>query len=401
MPVALAAFFFVIVHEYIGLAYRFPFLKAFPFALAIIFVLLIYVVNSHGLKEVFSHRQAVFIVCFIFLTVLAMMHGYIRTYATEPVKQEIGFFFLTIAGFYLLDSRDKLNKFAYIFVGIHVYLSLVNFEKFHGPRVGYYTAGVFMGDGNDFAWSLCIAFPLALYLVTIQKSFIPRLMALGAAILILYGITGTQSRGATLALLSSGLFYWFFCSKKKAKSLLVIAIALFALLLVLPQNYFNRMETLENYEQDSSAMYRLKAWGAAIKMAVDHPLLGVGAGSFNSVYGRYYREEGGPVRWISTHSVYFKVLAEYSFLGLFIFISIIYHGLTETWRTRRLILDNPDSVTISSRWTEFLSMSLIAYAVAAVFLSGIDYPHIYVLTALTMATNRVVTLELKNNNTDG
>ena len=47
------------------------------------------------------------------------------------------------------------------------------------------------------------------------------------------------------------------------------------------------MNTMENYEEDSSAQGRLRAWHAARQMALDYPL-GVGANNFSSAYGRFY-----------------------------------------------------------------------------------------------------------------
>ena len=68
------------------------------------------------------------------------------------------------------------------------------------------------------------------------------------------------------------------------------------------------------------ALARLEAWGAAIKMSIDYPL-GVGAGNFNSAFGRHYidlsnsRVGWGAQRWISAHRIYFKVLGEFGVLG--------------------------------------------------------------------------------------
>ena len=74
-----------------------------------------------------------------------------------------------------------------------------------------------------------------------------------------------------------------------------------------------------DYEDDSSAQGRLRAWNAALQMAIDFPL-GVGANNFSRAYGRYYIPENtsgyGALRWISPHSVYFRVLGEYGYPGL-------------------------------------------------------------------------------------
>jgi hypothetical protein len=75
-------------------------------------------------------------------------------------------------------------------------------------------------------------------------------------------------------------------------------------------------------------------------MAFDYPL-GVGAGNFNSAYGRFYRgnidpKAWGAARWISVHSIYFAVLAEYGFLGLFLWLFILWSIFRDILRLERL-----------------------------------------------------------------
>ena len=108
-------------------------------------------------------------------------------------------------------------------------------------------------------------------------------------------------------------------AKRKAATAIALVLVVGVALLFAPSGYVNRMQSIDNYQDDSSAQGRIRAWKASARMAIDYPL-GVGAGSFNSAFGRFYMptdaQGWAPNRWISAHSVYFKVLGEYGFLGL-------------------------------------------------------------------------------------
>jgi O-antigen ligase len=132
-------------------------------------------------------------------------------------------------------------------------------------------------------------------------------------------------------------------------------------------------------------------------MALDHPVLGVGAGSFNSAYGRFYRKFGDPSRWISTHNIYFKILSEYSFLGVTIYLLIIYNNLAQNRRNFTLLAEAKHNCSINPAWPGFLNMSIITYVVGGMFLTGVNYPHVFLLTALTMVTNRIIHQDIKVN----
>jgi O-antigen ligase len=160
-------------------------------------------------------------------------------------------------------------------------------------------------------------------------------------------------------------------------------------ILVAPSNYYSRMKTISDYQEDSSAMGRIKAWRTAMEMAADYPMLGVGAGSFNSAYGRFYRKHTDPSRWISTHSVYFKVVAEYGYPGLIVFIMIIISSVMMNNKTYKILSakgDPPEGLLV---WPKILNWSIITWTVSAMFLSGVDYPHLYILVGLTLAIRRL------------
>jgi probable O-glycosylation ligase (exosortase A-associated) len=272
---------------------------------------------------------------------------------------------------------------------------VINVDKLGAERVGQYLAGFFLGDGNDFGWSMNLAFPLALHLAATTKNTLYKAVYFALAGIIVVGIIGTQSRGSTLALAAGLLYYLTFISNKKLVGFSLLGIIALGVVLFSPANYFSRMSTITSYEEDSSAMGRIKAWGTAVEMAIDHPILGVGAGSFNSAYGRIYRKPDDPARWISTHSVYFKVVSEYGFPGIILYLLTIWQSIKVNRNTLELIKNNQDKLDLTPFWPQSLIWSTISWSVCAAFLTGYLYPHLFLLIGLTIGMNRMVVRELE------
>ncbi|MET0067930.1 MAG: O-antigen ligase family protein [Candidatus Thiodiazotropha sp.] len=388
-------FLFLIAAEYGGLGYYLPIYSSLPITLGFSAMLLIVVVSKHKVSELLQYKLFTYTLIFILLTGLGAVHGLVKHYAIEPFKVQIGYFIFTIIIAYLVNDKKSFRLFTLVFTLIHAALVIINVDKLGAARVGFYQGGFFMGDGNDFGWSQNVAFPLALHLAFTTKKALYKYFFIGLSVIILIGIIGTQSRGSTLALGTGLLYYLTFVSKKKVAGFSLLGAIVVGVILFSPANYFSRMGTIVDYEEDASAMGRIKAWGTALEMAVDHPILGVGAGSFNSAYGRFYRTPDDPVRWISTHSVYFKVIAEYGFPGIIIFLLSIWHTIKLNRRTLALVLENQGRISIMPIWPHALIWSTLTWAVCAAFLTGYLYPHLFLLMGLTLALHRMVLSEVE------
>jgi ribosomal protein S28E/S33 len=186
--------------------------------------------------------------------------------------------------------------------------------------------------------------------------------------------------------MAASLLFFVIMSRRRAIPIFAMLVVAAGLLIYAPSQYFARMETIQRYSDDSSASGRITAWKAATKMAIDHPL-GVGAGNFNTAYGRKYRAADAPsMRWISVHSIYFSVLGEYGVIGLIIILSIIFLNYRDNIRSSHRNVSGNNPVKDANVWPLYLNMALIAYAVCGMFLGGVGYPHLYILSALTVAT---------------
>lgn len=175
-------------------------------------------------------------------------------------------------------------------------------------------------------------------------------------------------------------------------------LALVSMVLVFaPPQYFERMNTIADYENESSAASRLIIWQSAIQMANDHPILGVGAGQFSVNFGRHYRPSGETTTsmpWQNAHSIYFMILAELGYPGLLMLLLFVITNLvTNSRRIQDCHKLDPEIQRTHRRLLISADSCLISFAVTGAFLSGIYYPHFY--TAAGVLTANVLVYQRK------
>jgi probable O-glycosylation ligase (exosortase A-associated) len=181
----------------------------------------------------------------------------------------------------------------------------------------------------------------------------------------LFGAIGTQSRGALVAMVGVGFFLWL-RTPGKLVSGIAIAGAVAAVLAFMPASWTERMHTIENFEEDTSAMGRVRIWVVSFDIARSRPLLG---GGFRSMYSRDVVDRFDPtVTARAAHSIYFEALGEHGFVVFGIWVAIIATGVLYTFRLIALARDRPEL-----RWAADLGrmsqVSIIAYLSGGAFLS--------------------------------
>ncbi len=233
----------------------------------------------------------------------------------------------------------------------------------------------FIEDNNEFAIAALMIIPLMVYLLQTTKNNYAKKGLLVAIVFSLFNVLGSQSRGAFLAITAVGLFFW---SKSENKLLtgFMITILAIALLSFMPDSWYQRMNTIENYEQDNSAMGRINAWKYAINGANDN-IFGMGFDSWEPATFALYAPNPKDVH--AAHSIYFSVLADHGWIGLMLFLLIfglawlkLMHILKITHRREEL-----KEYYILGK---MLQIGFIAYLVGGTFLSlaYFDLPWHYV-----------------------
>jgi putative inorganic carbon (HCO3(-)) transporter len=247
---------------------------------------------------------------------------------------------------------------------------------FYGVKGGIFTllgggtfivwgpAGSFIEGNNELALALIVVIPLMHYLRGQLSNRLLRWGMAAAMILCALAALGSHSRGALLAIAAMSLLLWLRSRRKIAAGIVLLAVAA-SLLAFMPAGWERRMETIETYEKDSSAMGRINAWTMAYRLAKDRPLGGGFEVTTPELFARYAPV---PTDVHAAHSIYFEVLGEHGFVGLAIFLLFWW----STWRSAAWLARNAgrDPETL---WMVHLSkmvqVSLFGYFVGGAFLS--------------------------------
>lgn len=159
---------------------------------------------------------------------------------------------------------------------------------------------------------------MAYYRAWWQRGLLLALSAGGA-----YVFFRAQSRGASLALAAGMIFLWLIQGRKVRNAVLALVLVGAGALLA-PQQYWDRLATIRNYQEDTSATSRLELWDTARQLIEKHPFLGVGPDNF-VLYAPN-----------SPHNAYLQVGSELGIPAMLVYIGILLAGLRAAWRARRI-----------------------------------------------------------------
>lgn len=241
--------------------------------------------------------------------------------------------------------------------------------------------GSFIQDNNEFALALVMAIPLLRFLQLQIRHRGGRHALTATMLLCTVSALGSQSRGALLGISAMALTLWW---RGKDKLRIGIFFICFAVPLVafMPAEWSARMSTIETYKEDGSAMGRINSWWTAWNIA-KYYFSGVG---YNQVTPELFaRFAPDPSIVLAAHSIYFQVLGNHGFIGLFLFLGI----WISTWRMASW-LRTQKNLTPKTQWTADLGamcqVSLIGYAVGGAFLSLAYFDLPYIVMAMTVLT---------------
>lgn len=228
-------------------------------------------------------------------------------------------------------------------------------------------AGTFFEGNNEMALVLAMLVPLIRYLHLQEKKQWVRFGLASAMVLSGIAAIGSQSRGGLLAMAAMSLFLWLKSRQKFVTGLyMVITVAIIAS--VMPQQWYDRMNTIKTYQEDESAQGRINAWYTAFNVAKDR-VTGGGYEMFEPPTFRQYAPEPWNVH--DVHSIYFEVMGEQGFIGLGIFLLLALFAWLRANQVIRACKNDPER-----KWAADLAamiqVSLVGYGAGGVFL-GLAY----------------------------
>ncbi len=253
-------------------------------------------------------------------------------------------------------------------------------ERVYGPPGSQY------GDNNHFAVAAVMTIPLLLlWFRQSASSWLKAALAL-AIVLSVFAALSSWSRGALLALGVTSMLL-VVDSRKGAWALAPVVGAVVLALVLMPEQWFARMESIGAYQADGSAQGRLAVWQQGLGYALKSPFLGTGFEGW--VVGK------ARIAW---HSAYVAILAEQGLLAFVLWVSLILGTLV---RLTQLAWSHRGSA--ESAWVRHTSTalraSLVAYCVGGAFIGIAYWDLLYQLIAaaivLEALSDRLVPRELR------
>jgi putative inorganic carbon (hco3(-)) transporter len=371
------------------------FASAFPFAQIIALVTLVSLVFTSKPKALPLKGPTFLLIGFVAWMNLTTVFAIFPEYAWQQWNTVMKIMLMSFVTMMIIKEKHHIQAL----IGMLV-LSL----GFYGVKGGIFTVlsggadivwgpgNTFIGGNNEIALALIMTIPLMHYLQTITTKKWIWWGLMGSMGLCALAAVGSYSRGALLAIITMSVFMTA-KSRYKMRVAMLTLLVLPLLFAFMPDKWTNRMDTIQTYQSDESAMGRINAWWMAYNLASDRPLVGGGYQIYEpSVFERY---APNPLDVHAAHSIYFQALGEHGFAGLFIYLFL---GLS-TWRTGTWIIRNTrgrDDLKWAYNLATMVQVSLIGFATGGAFLSLLYFDVPYYLMAALVATRVVVERELNS-----
>lgn len=252
-----------------------------------------------------------------------------------------------------------------------------------------------IGEQNRYAQILLVLLPLAVYQFRRHGRSWMGGAALAAGAAILAGMTLTYSRGALigLAVIAGTMLLLGYA---RGKQLVLIGVLIGAGAVTAGPVLVDRIVSLAAVEDafsteggtsDGSLRFRATVNLAAWNVFLDHPVLGVGPGLFETTYSTRYANETGLNTFASgaqapAHNLYLAIAAELGIVGLVAIAAAVGISLWRLIQLRRWWVSRD---RLRSDLATAFALSLLAYLVTGVFLHLAYMRYFWFLLALANA----------------
>jgi probable O-glycosylation ligase (exosortase A-associated) len=297
-------------------------------------------------------------------------------------------YFMIFIALALLHSKSHIMALMWVCAGSLALLGakggIFTITGGGGQRV-YGPPGTFIEDNNEFAVALIMIIPLLRFLQSqLQSKWGRRLMTL-AMLLVAVSALGSQSRGGLLAIVAMGMLLWWRATGRRLRMAIFMVPVVVAMLAFMPESWYSRMETIESYQDDGSAMGRINAWWVAWGIA-KHYVLGAGMSALHPQLFALYSPYPEIIPQVA-HSIYFQILGHHGFIGLLLWLSIWIGTWIWAGKLRSEGPNHPQTLWCAEMGS-MIQVSLLGYFVGGAFLSLAYFDLPYNLVVMVVLAKR-------------
>ncbi|KAI5916662.1 putative O-glycosylation ligase, exosortase A system-associated [Thauera sp. 2A1] len=338
-------------------------------------------------KRIPWERETVVLALFIGWMLITTINALFPAYAWEQFEKIIKIQVMIFVAMMLITTEDRLKWLVWVIaISIGVYgLKGGIFTIIHGGAFRVQgPPGTFIEGNNELGLAVAMTVPLLYFLARNATPLSLRPAVYAITVLNAIGAIGTQSRGAMVGMAIMGLVFWF-KSRQKFMVAILGALSILVIAQIMPEEWYDRMNSIKTYQDDGSAQGRINAWWTAFNVAKAR-ITGGGFETFQPVVFQFYAPNPNDVH--DVHSIYFEALGEHGFPGLFLFLLLA----LLTWRSASSVRKAVKGIPERLWWAELATMvqvSLVAYLVAGAFL-GMAYFDYYYNLVLIVVVMKVI-----------
>jgi len=275
--------------------------------------------------------------------------------------------------------RSLIDRMLVAFVGFAVIVLVVGKQSTEVGRI----QGVTSYDPNELAALAVTFFGLALGTFRSPRWGM-RLVGLASVLLSLILVVRSGSRGGAIAAIVA-LAATLILLRGRWRILAIASISVFALLAMSTPTFRQRVVSIGSVSDDynvTSYNGRVEIWKRGLGYLVEHPVTGVGVNNFTEMEGRIRSETLVRGIWLNAHNMFVQVGAELGFLGLGIFLAMIWtawRGALANWRARASRLAMPEvlialiGIVISGFFLSFAYSELLIFTLVVSAAAGTEW----------------------------
>lgn len=294
-----------------------------------------------------------------------------------------------------IRSRVQIEAFAQVYVwalaanvipfGVKTLLS----GGGYGVNLGLVAGNSGLAEGGLLSTLCLMMVPLTMFLarhgqLMPRSRFVP-LAYLGLASLSIVTALGTFERSALIGLVMLGA-YWFLRSPHKLRVGLVLLAAGVIGSYLTSDRWAARISTIQDYNEESSALVRLLVWRWTLDYSFGHPF----GGGFDSYRINHIQLPSGLEEFgRAFHSIYFEMLGEQGWVGLLVWLLLSGETIFGLYRLSKRVRRTPN-LAWCGHLSDALQTSLVVFHSAGAFVGIAFQPMYWYTIALSVCLRQYV-----------
>jgi len=367
-----------------------------PFAMAIALATLAGTLFARDRKAIPWNRELLLVVILLCYFTFTTLFAWVPNAAWAYLEQVAKILLMTFVSTMFIYGKARVRALMLViglslaFYGIKGAVFTVTSGGVHRVQA---PEGIFIGGNTFLGLALNMVIPILVSLARDEANRKLRIFLNFSAACCAISSVFTYSRGALLGLAVVVPLLFLKNPRKAWGSVIFLLVAGSVTISIAPEKLWQRAETIQTYEQDSSAMTRLRSWSVAWNIAKDYPLTGAGFQFENSpnrerwfsYASEKYRGMRGGAQ--SAHSAYFQVVGQHGFVALALYVLLLAFAIATLTRLRKQARSLPNADWVAT-YADGIRIGIIAFAVSGAFINVAYFDLYFIFIAMTAILTR-------------